>query len=225
MRGLMKSDDCPRRMAHRSVVCAEQRSPLVQVRPMTNPYSPPASAPDTGSATFRCTPARRILTRIVAGRNREPRYDDQTQEYELYQAGLTRLVKLSCFFGPFLILALSLAIGLTEPRWLLVSLFIGIEGFACLMWLAAESVYFTDSYIRRFGPFRQRAKIHWSELQTMYVDSSGDLIFTDRHNNRVIVHNDLLGQHRLLEMLPQVVPRNMLAAQQQNLIELEKLVC
>ncbi len=188
-----------------------------------NPYATPSTQPESEVPTFRCTFLRRLLTRVVGGKVRDPRHDGETGEYELFQIGFVRVVTVACLFSPVPAITLYLN-GNVDLRAFLVAVFIG-EVLAAIMWSASESVCFTDTYIRRHGPFFRKTKIRWHDLESMQVTRGGDLVFVDRNRRKLVVHNDLRGQHALFATIRRVVPQELLAPQEQNLIELQKLVC
>lgn len=189
-----------------------------------NPYAAPATQMDPVPTAFRCTRTRRILTRMVAGRKREPRFDDETKEFELYQSGLANLVGLGFLLTP-VVMAIPFLLGSWASFfrvWLPMAL--GAQTLAVIIWFAGESVYFTDAYIRRIGPFWRKVTLRWCDLHGLKVTAGGDLVLTDHRGSKIVVHNDLHGQHALFATLRNVVPQELLDPQQNNLAELEKLL-
>ena len=186
----------------------------------TNPYA--ATLESTVQKQFRCTWLRRVLTRIIAGRRREPRFDAATGEHELFQAGTVSLVTSLCLFCPFLLVAATF--WGVSPSLAAIGSLLALS-VAALLWLSSESVYFTAQYVRRFGPFRRHARIEWDRLQSLEVAPSGDLVLADDQKHKIWVHCDLRGQHVFAAMLREVVSPDLLEFQQTELAEWEKLVC
>jgi len=99
------------------------------------------------------------------------------------------------------------------------------EAFGALLWLVNESVYFTEDYVRRFGPCRCKVELDWAEVDSLNVTHDGDLVLANSDGRKICVHNDLHGQHVFLATLRRVIRRDLIESKEDDSAELERLVC
>jgi hypothetical protein len=190
----------------------------------TNPYAAPLVHSEPEAAVeYRSHWLSRVALRLIRGRERKARLHQESGEYEMFQA--TWLIFLFSLFAFVVPAGLLVATMIWWPGslWTPFGLCAASIGLAALLRVTRESVYFTDTYVRRVGPFYRKVVMQWDEIHSARITSDGSIVLTADGKRQIWVHLDLHGHSDLLEMMKRRLPPSSLHISEQSMLEFTRL--